>query len=195
MMAYPIEAAKVAKGIDRVIVTTESDEIQKIAKQYGAEAPFLRPIELTEDQVTSQEVLLHALVELAKEGYEPDYVLLLYPTSPLLSKERIEEAVQLVVERGSDSVISGTYDKGHYWQEVEGGWQRLYPTKLLNSQWQKNLFKENGAIYLTRTSILKRQVVADKADIILMDPDENVDVDYPEDFAKVEAILKAKAAK
>lgn len=194
MMAYPIEAAKGARGVSRVVVTTESEKIKEIAEKYGADVPFLRPMELTEDAVTSQQVLVHALDEFKKlEGYEPDYVLLLYPTSPLLSRERIEQAIALAVEKNADSVISGHYDKGHYWLEAEGGgWQRLYPTELVNSQYQRPLFVENGAIYMTRASIVPVELVAKRAEVLLMEPDENVDVDYPEDFEKAEAILKSR---
>ena len=193
MMAYPILAAIGARGVSRVVVSTESDEVKKIALQYGAEVPFMRPAALTGDAVTSQEVLVHALDELKKlDGYEPDYVLLLYPTSPLLKRERIEQAIALAVEKNADSVISGCYDKGHYWVEDAGGWKRLYPVEVVVSQYQKPLFVENGALYLTRTSIIPRQLVADYAELLVMSPDENIDVDYPEDFAKVEQRLKNK---
>lgn len=193
MMAYPIVAAKDARGVSRVVVSTESEKIKEIAEQFGADVPFLRPIELTEDVATSQEVLVHALDELKKlENYEPDYVLLLYPTSPLLSRERIEQAIALAIEKDADSVISGYSDKGHYWLEADGGWQRLYPKELVNSQYQKPLFVENGAIYMTRSSIVRKQIVADRAQVLIMEPDENVDVDYPEDFAKVEEIMKSR---
>ena len=194
MMAYPILAAKGAKGVNRVVVSTESQKIKEIALQFGAEVPFIRPVELTEDTATSQQVLVHALNELKKlENYEPDYVLLLYPTSPLLSQGRIEQAIALAIEKNADSVISGQYDKGHYWIEAEDSrWKRLYPIELVNSQRQQPLFKENGAIYLTRASIIPKQIVADRAEVLLMDEGENVDVDYPEDFAKVENMLKAK---
>ena len=76
--------------------------------------------------------------------------------------------------------------------EVEGGWERLYPKKQVNSQYQVPLFVENGAIYLTKSRFIKRQYVADKTDVLPMEPDENIDVDYPEDFAKVENILRGK---
>ena len=193
MMAYPILAAKGARGVSRIIVSTESEKVRAIAEQYGAEVPFLRPIALTEDAVTSQQVLVHTLDELKRiEDYEPDYVLLLYPTSPLLSRERIEEAIALAVEKDADSVVSGHYDKGHYWLEADGGWKRLYPVELVNNQYQEPLFVENGALYLTRSSLLRKQMVADRTQVLLMNPGENVDVDYPEDFAKVEAILKSR---
>lgn len=192
MMAYPVLAAKAARGVDRVVVTTESENIKKIAEQYGAEVPFLRPQALTEDAVTSQEVVVHTLDELRLQGYEPDYILLLYPTSPLLSTKRIEEAIALAIEKNADSVVSGHYDKGHYWLQEGGAWARLYPTELVNSQYQKPLFVENGAIYMTRSTIVRKQMVADRAQVLLMEEGENVDVDYPADFEKVERILKAR---
>lgn len=193
MLAHILETAKSAQGVDRIIVTTDSEDVKKVAVQYGAEVPFIRPKELTEDDVTTQQVLHHCLHWLEEhEQYVPDYVLLLYATSPLLKRERIEEAIQIAVQRNSDSVISGSLDKGYYWVEVEGGWERLYPRKVANSQWLKPLFIENGAIYLTKSKFIARQYVADKADVLVMDENENVDVDYPEDFEKVEQILKGK---
>ncbi len=197
MMAYIIETALKAKkkiaAIDRVIVSTDSLKVAAVAKKYGAEAPFIRPNYLTKEAVTTLAVLQHALKELAKrENYVPDYVLLLYPTSPLLKLSRIEEAIKLALDRDADSVFSGTYDKGHYWLEAEGGWARLYPIKQVNSQYQIPLVKENGAIYLTKTSVLKRQYVADKSDVVVMAEGENIDVDYPEDFVAVEKILKGQ---
>lgn len=193
MMAYVIETALRIKArglVDRVIVSTESEEVATIAKKYGAEVPFTRPVELTKDDVTTREVLQHAIDYLEEhENYIPDYVLLLFSTSPLLRQERIEEAITVALKKDSESVFSGTYDKGHYWIEDEGGWVRFYPKKQVNSQYQIPLVKEDGAIYLTKTSWLKRQYVADKADVVIMEPGENIDVDYPEDFEKAEKVL------
>lgn len=193
MIAHIIATVKSVRGIDRVIISTEDSEIAAVARQYGAEVPFVRPSELATDEVATLPVLQHAILELKKtEGYEPDYVLLVYPTSPLLSSQRLQEAVDLAQATDSDSVVSGTYDRGHYWQEVEGGYMRLYPLKLENRQKSKPLFKENGAIYLTKTAVLLRQVVADKMLPVIMEPGENIDVDEPEDFARVEEILKSR---
>jgi CMP-N,N'-diacetyllegionaminic acid synthase len=193
MLAYIVETAKSSRGVERVIVSTDSEEIKRVAERHGADVPFIRPKELTDDDVTTREVLEHALDWLEiHERYVPDYVLLLYPTSPLLKRERVEQAVALAAKQDSDSVVSGSYDKGHYWIEVDGGWERLYPKKQVNSQYQVPLFVENGAIYLTKTKFIKRQLVADKADVVVMEPDENIDVDYPEDFEAVERILRAR---
>ena len=193
MLAYILETVNSVIGVDRVIVTTDSEEVKEVAERYAADVPFLRPIELSEDAVTTREVLHHTLTWFEEnENTIPDYILLLYPTSPLLTKARIEEAIAIALNHNSDSVISGELDKGHYWKEVEGGWTRLYPELLANSQFSKPLFVENGAIYMTRSHLIKRQLIADKADILIMEPGENIDVDYPEDFAKVEEILRAK---
>ncbi len=191
MISYIIASVKKVKGIDRVIVSTEDKEIAEVAKKCGAEVPFMRPMELATDEVATLPVLQHAVKELKrKEGYSPDYVLLVYPTSPLLKTERIQQAVDLALANDADSVVSGTYDKGHFWVEVEGGYERLYPRKLENRQMSKPLFKENGAIYLTRASILMRQVVADKLLPLIMDQNENIDIDYPEDFNRAEEMLR-----
>lgn len=191
MISYIIESVKKTEGIDRVIVSTEDEEIARVSKEYGAEVPFIRPSELAEDEIATLPVLQHALEWLEKnENYIPDYVLLVYPTSPLLKTERIREAIDLCLKLNSDSVVSVHYDKGQYLVEVEGGWSRLYPTKIANRQWMKPLAKINGAIFLTRAEILKRQPVADKIDILVMDKEENIDVDHIEDFEKVELILK-----
>ena len=195
MLAHILDTVKSAKGVDRVIVSTDSEDIKKVAVEHGADVPFIRPKELTGDDVITQQVLDHALRWLeANESYVPDYVLLLYATSPLLKRERIEEAIRIATDRDSDSVISGSYDKGHYWIEGDGAWVRLYPVKVTNSQYQVPLFVENGAIYLTKSRFIKRQYVADKADILIMEPGENIDVDYPEDFAAVEKILTERAS-
>lgn len=193
MIAYVIDAVKRAGNVDRVLVTTDDADIAAVAKQCGAEVPFLRPAELAGDAVATLPVLQHALAELKKtEGYTPDYVLLVYPTSPLLSSARIEEAIALALEHDADSVISGTYDTGHYWAEEEGTYRRLYPLELKNRQWTKPLFKENGAIYLSKPTVLEKQLVANTAIPLIMDVDENVDVDDLSDFQKVERILLKK---
>ncbi len=194
LIAHILDTVKGAHGVDRVVVSTDSEEIKDIALQHGAEVPFMRPAELTTDETTAQQVLHHAVTWLKEhEGYEPEYVLLVYPTSPLLSRARIEEAIAIAAEKGSDSVVSGTLDKRFYWIEGERGWERLYPTEIVNSQWMKPVFCENGAIYLTKTTFIPTQYVADVADILVMDEDENIDIDYPEDFERAEQRLSGGA--
>lgn len=193
MLAYIIETVKKAEGVDRVVVSTESEDVRRVAERYGAEV-IMRPVELTKDETTTHEVLMHTVRALKAQGYVPDYMMILYATSPLLKTERIEEAIRIARERDSNCVVSGSYHKGHFWKEArEGGaWKRFYPLKLVNSQWQKPLFVENGAITMGKTATLKDNMTVRTADVLVMEPGENIDVDYPEDFAEVERRLKAQ---
>lgn len=193
LIAHIIGTALKVNEIDRVIVSTEDKEIAEVSKKYGAEVPFLRPQDLAEDDVPTLPVIQNVLESLKKhENYIPDYVLLLYPTSPLLSKDRVQEAVDLCLKTGADSVISGTFDNKHYWIKDGGGWARLYPTEIKNRQHTAPLFKENGAIYLSKTSVLKKQIAADRAAIVIMGEKENIDIDTQDDLEQVRNILKNK---
>ena len=193
MIAYIIQTVKSVHEIDRVIVSTEDEEIAMVAKKWGAEVPFFRPEWLANDEVPTLPVLQYTLEELKnKEGYIPDYVLLVYPTSPLLRFERIQEAIKLALENDADSVVSGTLVKGHYWQKIGGRYQRLYPVAVENRQLTEPLFKENGAIYLNKTSVLSSSIVGEKMLPLLMEEGENVDVDEISDFQHVEKIIESR---
>ena len=107
LLAYSIEAAKGAPSVDRVIISTDSQEIADVGKKYGAEVPFLRPPELAEDGSKVVDAVVHLLEKLkGDEGYEPTHVLLLQPTSPMRTSEDIENAIALMKKRGADNVIS-----------------------------------------------------------------------------------------
>jgi len=84
LIAYSIAAGLHAALVNRVIVSTDDEEIAEVARQYGAEAPFLRPAEFAQDQSLDLPVFQHALEWLAeKENYHPDVVVQLRPTSPV----------------------------------------------------------------------------------------------------------------
>ena len=95
LIAYTIEEALKSELLDRLIVSTEDHEISIIAKKYGAEVPFMRPANLAEDNVADQPVFIHALKALKKlDDYEPEIVLNLRPTSPLRTKETIDNVIR-----------------------------------------------------------------------------------------------------
>lgn len=99
LIAWSIAAAKASPGIDRVVVTTDSPEIARISKEYGAEVPFLRPAELAGDFTTDLETFQHALNWLEdQDGYRPDLVFQLRPTSPVRFLSEIEHCLRLLHE-------------------------------------------------------------------------------------------------
>jgi CMP-N,N'-diacetyllegionaminic acid synthase len=193
LIAYIIETALKVRELDRVIVSTEDKKIAEVAKKYGAEVPFLRLKELARDETPTLPVLQHAVKYLEEnENYRPDIVVLLYATSPLLRAKRVSEAIKMLKEGGFDSVLSVVEDRGHYWIEKEDNYERLYPIVLKNRQFTKPLFKENGAIYICKRSLLMEEntVVGGKIGFLKMQKDETIDIDDFLDFEIAEFLMK-----
>lgn len=188
LIAWPIKLAKSVKRINRVIVSTDDDEIMALAKKYGAEVLFKRPAELAEDDTPTLPVLRHCVRYLEeKENYRPDIVLLFYPTSPFLKQERVEEALNLFKENGCQSVISAVEDYGRFWKEEQGRYRPFYPLDRVNRQYFKPLYRENGAIYFSRYGVLmEMNKIVDEKNVkfIIMRPDENIDIDNFDDLNK-----------
>ncbi len=107
LIGWPITAARQASCVDRLIVSTDSREIARIAVQYGADVPFLRPAHLATSQATSFSVLQHAIEFLSDQGDHFDYCVLLEPTSPLTEAEDIDKAYEMLVANRdkADSIV------------------------------------------------------------------------------------------
>ena len=109
LIAYTIEAARAATTLDRVIVSTDDEEIAGVARRYGGEVPFMRPAELAADDTPDAPVFLHALDWLAKEeGFDPELVVNLRPTSPFKTGVVIDEVVEVALETRADVVRTVT---------------------------------------------------------------------------------------
>lgn len=99
MLAYSIEHAKESRLVNRIIVTTDSEEYAKIAREYGAEVPFIRPAELATDTALDIDVFRHALMWLKdNEGYEPDIIVHLRPTGPFRNPADIDRMIEIMLE-------------------------------------------------------------------------------------------------
>jgi CMP-N-acetylneuraminic acid synthetase len=107
LIEHVLGAIRESGAVDRVVVSTDDEEIAAVARAAGAETPFLRPAELAGDDVSGIAVVAHALGWLAaEEGYEPELVLLVQPTEPFVRPEQIRAALELLVEREADSAIT-----------------------------------------------------------------------------------------
>ncbi len=122
LIAYTIEVALRAKLIDRVVVSTEDEEIAEISKCYGAEVPFLRPSEMAQDRSNLGDVTNFTLNELKKEDYQPDTVVTLFTTHPFRSPELVDFLVKKNLE----------------------GYSSVKTVKLINHT-RKSVFARNGA--------------------------------------------------
>lgn len=108
IIGYSIQAAKDAGVFDTVMVSTDSEEIADIAKQEGAEVPFLRSEATSGDFATTSDVILEVLLEYEKEGMSFDEVCCIYPTAPFVTGDKLKEAVAILEEKKYDSVMPVT---------------------------------------------------------------------------------------
>ena len=106
LIAYTIEKAKAAKYIDRLILSTDDEEIAEVAKKYGCEVPFMRPKELAQDDTKDYPVFTHALEWLRdNENWKPDFVVHLRPTHPFRKTEHIDQGIEMLADHpGADAV-------------------------------------------------------------------------------------------
>ncbi len=200
LIAHTIEAAKMASSIQRVVVSTESQEIAQVARQYGAEVPFLRPAELARDDTPTLPVIQHVLAELqASEGIKPEIIVLLQPTSPLRSAEDIDRAVKQLEETGADSVVSLCVAQHHpaWMKRVDG--DRVLPflenaPEYTRRQDMPTVYRLNGAIYVTRRRILLEQnrILGPDTRALIMDAESSVDIDTPFDLKLASLIMRER---
>ena len=157
--------------------------------------PFVRPEELAREETPTLPVLQHAIKYLEdQENYRPDIVVLLYATSPLLRAERVFAAIKMLNREKFDSVLSVVEDRGHFWIETNGEYERLYPKVLKNRQFSKPLFKENGAIYVCKRDLIMEEnvLVGGKVGFLIMQKEETIDIDEPLDFEIAHFLIMKK---
>lgn len=204
LIAYAIDAAKESRVFDRIIVSTDDVEIAEVAKQYGADVPFMRPEELAQDVTPTLPVLVHAVEVLKKDGYAPDAVMLLQPTAPLRRPEHIRESVALFIKSGADSVVSVSEVPGHHnphWQFNLDSEQRIsiftgeaFKDIVKRRQELPKTYTRNGAIYLFKTGLLfgsAPSFYGNDVRAFVMDAKDSVNIDSLEDFALAESRLAA----
>lgn len=203
LIAWTIDAARRAETIDRVIVSTDTEEIAAVARASGAEAPFLRPSAIAQRDSTEMEFLLHALDWLRlHEAYEPDVIALLYPTSPFRRAETIDRAVRtLAAHPDADALRSVRLCSEHPYKmwTIQDGWLRPLlagdtNTPTLSYQRLPVVYLQNASIYLTkpRTIREKGSPIGDLIVPFVMDEDESVDINTPLDLALAEMLIERR---
>lgn len=194
LLGWTIEVARQAGSVDRIVVSTEDDEIAAVARELGAEVPFMRPAALSADDTPGIEPVIHALEQLP----EVDWVLLLQPTSPLRAVEDIEGIVQLCLERDAPSAVSVTaVDKHPYWMYQRDEQDRLEPMipdqpAITRRQDLPPAYALNGALYLARRDWLleQRRFVGPDTVGYIMPQERSVDLDTPRDWYWVEFLIE-----
>ena len=203
LLAYSITAALQSRLVRRTVVSTDDDEIACTAQSYGAEAPFLRPAEIAGDDTTDLPVFIHALHWLReKEGYQPDIVVQLRPTSPLRPPGCVDQALQILFEHPEADSVRGVIPSGQnpfkMWCVDDQG--RMTPLLSLPGveepynaprQALPQSYWQTGHIDAIRVStILKKNSLS--GDVILplqLDPRYAIDIDTLRDWERAEWII------
>jgi N-acetylneuraminate synthase/N,N'-diacetyllegionaminate synthase len=200
LLGRTIMAARKAGGLDRLWVSTDDPKIAEVSAAYGVPVPWLRPKELAKDDSPIADAAVHLLKKLdADEGYRPDAVLLLAPTSPFRTAETIRKAVALFKAHPGEGVISVTQAESHpFWCcRVDKKTGRLSPflPKMKSPPPRQKLppaYALEGSIFLvSRENLLKRRSFrGPKERALVIPPAEAVDIDTPLDWAKAESIAR-----
>lgn len=200
MIAYSIEHAQKANCIDRIIVSTDSEEYAAIARKYGAETPFLRPAEYATDTALDYDVFLHALNYLEEvEGYIPELVVQLRPTYPIRRISDIENMVNYLREHPEiDSMrcVAPAKEVAYKMWHMDGQGM-LSPIMKdipecynMPRQQLPKVYYQNACIDVVRTEVITKKHSMSGCKIAGYEMSDNFDIDTEEEFEKAEEYLK-----
>jgi len=207
VIAYAIDAAFKSNFVDKVVVSSDSDEIISIASAYGAECPFVRPKDLAED-VPTEDVIIHALTWLEKnEKYIPDVVVCLECDKPFRQSHHLDACISRLLETEENQ-----YDSSITVHKIKSGrpeWylriknERCEPyvnyfqnqgeaiLRFPASQIFEDIYIPNGVVFASRLSTIKKygSLVGKNCYPHIIDQSESISINYPDDLDKIEKIL------
>ena len=204
LIAWSIAAGLQAHTVNRVIVSTDNDEIAAIAREYGAETPFMRPRELAQDHTNDLPVFEHALKWLEDiESYKPDIVIQLRPTSPIRPKDCVDSAIKILLENPEADCVRGVVPAGqnpHKMWHFNGYGKAMKPLLEVEGirepynaprQVLPSIYWQTGHIDAIRTATIKRKhsLTGSMVYPLVLDPNYTVDIDTLADWAKYEALV------
>ncbi|MGE3609155.1 MAG: flagellar modification protein B [Bacteriovoracaceae bacterium] len=205
LIYYTIKKALEWGKAKRIIVSTDSEQIKAAALEAGAEVPFMRPAELSDDYSAKQPAIRHALIEserIFNEHY--DYVLDLDPTAPIRTVEDIENSIRMFEEKDTDFLFSVVHaHKNPYFNMVEVNSEgkveisKKLPGKIVRRQDAPKVYSFNASIYVYSRRYLadefyKTKVIPDNASFYVMDDLSGIDIDREIDFKYIEFLISNK---
>ena len=207
---YPLVAWSIAAGLQsemvtRFIVSTDDDEIAAVAREFGAETPFLRPAELAQDDTTDLPVFEQALTWLKdNEGYQPDVVVQLRPTSPIRPRGLVDDAIRILLAHPKADCVRGVVSAGQnphkMWRLPEGAngpMKNLLDVEGVSEPYNAPrqslppVYWQTGHIDAIRTSSIleKKSLTGDVIYPLIIDAQYTVDIDNLYDWARYEHLV------
>jgi N-acylneuraminate cytidylyltransferase len=202
LIAYSIAAGRAARTVTRVIVSTDDEQIAEVSRQYGAETPFLRPEEFSRDHTPDLPVFQHALRWLAEhEGYQPEIVVQLRPTSPLRHVMHIDQAVYRLLEQPQADAVRTVcvpfQNPFKMWRIAPDGFmfslmQTEHPEPYnLPRQELPEVYWQTGYVDAAwaDTILDKNSMTGERILPLVIEPSEWIDIDSPDDWRRAERLL------
>ncbi|CAB1061335.1 N-acylneuraminate cytidylyltransferase (EC [Olavius sp. associated proteobacterium Delta 1] len=193
IIAYSIKAALATGLFDRIIVSTDSQEIAQVARNWGAEVPFVRPAELADDYTGTAKVILHALNWLGKHYENVGTLCCIYPTAPFIQPEAIQKGYELLKVRGLTSVYSVTTFPAPIFRALKinetGRLEMIWPENLdTRSQDLPEAYHDAGQFYWADAKIYRKikRFHSDNAMPVVIPRYLVHDIDTPEDWETAE---------
>lgn len=199
LIAWTIESAQASKYLDRIVLSSDDDEIMEVAKAYGCEVPFRRPARLAADDTPGIDPVLHALDQL--EDF--DYVVLLQPTSPLRTAEDIDGAIRKCVEDHAPSCVSVVeVGKPAHWMFTISEKQCLMPIldggddEVLRRQMAPSIYVLNGAVYVAEVRHVRevKRFLVKETLAYIMPKSRSVDIDTSLELQWCDILLSSYVA-
>ena len=198
MIAHSIEAALAAGCFDRVIVSTDDSEIAEVAQAYGAEVPFIRPEELSNDHAGTIAVIQHAVNWLIEQGAAPEFFCCLYATAPFITPEAIKKGLQQLEDTNAAYAFSAT----SYAFPIQRAFRikpslgvEMFEPKQFNTRSQdlEEAYHDAGQFYWgTKEAWLTEKIIFGSESTPVILPRHRVqDIDTPEDWQRAELLFKA----
>ncbi|MHC1740437.1 MAG: HAD hydrolase family protein [Anaerolineaceae bacterium] len=204
LIAYSVAAGLQSQYVTRTIVSTDDEEIAAVARQYGAETPFLRPAEFSQDKTVDLPVFQHALEWLAKnENYHPDVLVQLRPTSPVRPRDCVDSAIQILLDHPEADSVRGVVEAGQnpykMWQiEKTSGQMRpligvdgICEAYNAPRQALPDVYWQTGHIDAIRPrAILEKNSMSGEVIMpLVIDVRYTIDIDSPADWQKSEWLV------
>lgn len=199
LIAWTIEAAKNSRYIDRIVISTDSNEIADVSRQFGADVPFMRPVELASDSAKTSDAIIHAIKWLSendKANY--DYFVLLQPTSPLRNEIHIDKSIETIInDKNAGSLVSvrEVKENPHLMKVIseDGYLDNLITTDKSDNRRQDlpGVYILNGAIYISKTDeyLVNPSFYSGNCLPFVMNYESSIDIDDITDFHLAEYLL------
>lgn len=201
MIAWSIEAALQSGCFDKIVVSTDDEEIAEVARQYGASVPFLRPQELSDDYTGTIPVIRHAIEWCKADGFDAQLACCIYATAPFVRSEDLRRGRDVLEQTSSDyafSVTSYAFPIQRAIRLTEEGRVQMFNAEHFNTRSQDLVesFHDAGQFYWGRSSawLSEKVIFSPESSAVLLPRHRVQDIDTPEDWVRAEWLHKALLA-